>query len=152
MNTSKPSPHDRAEAASLGARKLARSNLIATGVLLAVIFFAGPSIAPGAAAGESNWPQWRGPLANGVAPQGNPPTTWSETENVKWKVKIPGRGTGTPIIWGNQIFIQTAIATGKKVEPPVEKKVSALRPVSVAGLLQAPADPPPGGGQRRGRP
>ena len=37
------------------------------------------------------WPQWRGPLTNGVAPKGNPPTTWSEQKNIKWKVKLPGR-------------------------------------------------------------
>ncbi len=59
----------------------------------------------------SNWPHWRGPLANGIAPKANPPTTWSETENVKWKIKLPGSGSATPIIWGNQIFIKTAINT-----------------------------------------
>ena len=62
---------------------------------------------------SENWPQWRGPTANGVA-QANPPLTWSETENVKWKVKIPGFGSSTPIIWGDQVFITTAIPTGKK--------------------------------------
>ena len=46
----------------------------------------------------TNWPAWRGPLANGVAPQGDPPTKWSETENIKWKVEIPGVGSSTPII------------------------------------------------------
>jgi hypothetical protein len=39
---------------------------------------------------EQNWPQWRGPLQSGVAPHADPPTEWSETRNVKWKVKIPG--------------------------------------------------------------
>jgi outer membrane protein assembly factor BamB len=70
----------------------------------------------GASAPNSNWPQWRGPLATGEAPNATPPQTWSETEHVKWKVKIPGSGTSTPIIWGDQVFIQTAIATGKKSE------------------------------------
>ena len=65
---------------------------------------------------NENWPQWRGPLQNGVAPSANPPATWSETNNVKWKVKIPGSGQATPIIWDNRVFIQTAIPTGKKVE------------------------------------
>ena len=37
-----------------------------------------------------NWPQWRGPLANGVAPEADPPLEWSEIKNVKWKVAIPG--------------------------------------------------------------
>ena len=70
---------------------------------------------------EQNWPAWRGPLANGVSPQGNPPVTWSETNHVKWKVKIPGRGTATPVVWGNQVFVQTAIPTGKKVEAAAEQ-------------------------------
>src|SRR5437773_1032427 len=69
-----------------------------------------------AAASEQNWPQWRGPLQNGVAPSANPPVTWSETSNIKWKVKIPGDGTATPLVWENQIFVQTAVPTGKKVE------------------------------------
>ena len=72
--------------------------------------------AAAASAPDQNWPQWRGPLQNGVAPTANPPTTWSETNNVKWKVKIPGSGQATPIIWDNRVFIQTAIPTGKKAE------------------------------------
>jgi len=55
------------------------------------------------------WPQWRGPLANGVAPHGTPPLKWSESQNIRWKVEIPGNGHATPIIWQDQIFIQTAI-------------------------------------------
>lgn len=69
-----------------------------------------------APAPDQNWPQWRGPLQNGVAPNANPPATWSESSNVKWKVKIPGGGHATPIIWEDRIFIQTAVPTGKKVE------------------------------------
>jgi outer membrane protein assembly factor BamB len=72
-------------------------------------------------AADQNWPHWRGPLGIGVAPSANPPVTWSETSNVKWKVKIPGRGSATPIIWDNQVFVQTAVPTGKKVEPPAEQ-------------------------------
>src|SRR5436190_1106077 len=63
-----------------------------------------------------NWPQWRGPLQTGAAPGANPPVRWSETENVKWKVRIAGDGTATPVIWEKMIFVQTAIPTGKKTE------------------------------------
>jgi outer membrane protein assembly factor BamB len=45
-----------------------------------------------------------------------PPLEWSESKNVKWKVDIPGAGSSTPIIWGDKIFILTAIPTGEKVE------------------------------------
>src|SRR4030095_8243656 len=69
-----------------------------------------------AQAADKDWPQWRGPLGTGVAPNANPPVTWSETNNVKWKVKLPGRGTATPVIWQKQIFLQTAIPTGRSVE------------------------------------
>jgi outer membrane protein assembly factor BamB len=63
---------------------------------------------------DENWPQWRGPHQDGVAPKADPPTTWSETKNVKWKVAIPGEGHATPIVWGDKIFVQTAVGTGKK--------------------------------------
>lgn len=56
-----------------------------------------------------NWPQWRGPQMNGVAAQANPPLTWSETENIRWKREIPGLGSSTPIVWGETVFITTAI-------------------------------------------
>jgi outer membrane protein assembly factor BamB len=80
-------------------------------------------LAGGAALADSAadrfWPQWRGPLATGFAPQADPPLTWSETSNVKWKTPIPGEGNSTPIVWDNKIFILSAIGTGKKPSAPV---------------------------------
>jgi outer membrane protein assembly factor BamB len=67
-------------------------------------------------AGKQFWPQWRGPLATGVAPDANPPLEWSESKNVKWKVKIPGEGHSTPAVWGDRIFVLSAVPTGKKPE------------------------------------
>ncbi|MEM7558886.1 MAG: PQQ-binding-like beta-propeller repeat protein [Planctomycetota bacterium] len=61
-----------------------------------------------------NWHQWRGPDSTGVSSTANPPTEWSEEKNVKWKVEIEGRGTSTPIIWGQKVFLLTAIDTGIK--------------------------------------
>ena len=55
---------------------------------------------------------WRGPLATGVAPNADPPVEWSETKNIKWKVEIPGRGSSSPVIWGDRIFLLTAIPAG----------------------------------------
>jgi outer membrane protein assembly factor BamB len=66
---------------------------------------------------ENNWPQWRGPYANGVVPKGDPPIEWSESKNVKWKVEIPGKGHATPIIWEDQIILVSAVQTEQKVEP-----------------------------------
>jgi len=64
------------------------------------------------------WPQWRGPLATGVAPRANPPVTWSEQENVRWKTSIPGKGHATPIIWGDRVFLTTAADHGEPLPPP----------------------------------
>jgi outer membrane protein assembly factor BamB len=58
---------------------------------------------------EKFWPQWRGPHASGVSPSANPPTEWSETKNVRWKVDLPGRGASTPIVWGDRIYVSTAV-------------------------------------------
>jgi outer membrane protein assembly factor BamB len=71
--------------------------------------------ASSAAPGE-NWPQWRGPLANGISPAGKPPVEWSETKNIKWKAALPGRGMATPTIWGDQLFVLTAVPFGEKRE------------------------------------
>lgn len=68
----------------------------------------------------SNWHQWRGPLATGAAPQGNPPVTWSDTKNVRWKVEIPGKGSASPIVWNNRLFVLTVVDTGRKPEQPAE--------------------------------
>ena len=66
---------------------------------------------------ESNWPTWRGPSAAGTA-EGKPPIEWDAKKNVKWKVAIPGRGMSTPIIWGDKVFVLTAVGTGPKKETP----------------------------------
>ncbi|MCR9294900.1 MAG: hypothetical protein NXI32_19450 [bacterium] len=63
---------------------------------------------------EENWHQWRGPEATGVSRTANPPIEWSEDKNIKWKVAIDGRGTSTPIIWNDKVFLLTAIDTGVK--------------------------------------
>ncbi len=64
------------------------------------------------------WPQWRGPTWNGVAPQADPPVTWSETENLRWKTPIEGSGCGTPVVWGDRIFLLTAIPLDKEMPIP----------------------------------
>jgi len=64
----------------------------------------------------TNWPEWRGLYNSGAAIKGNPPVEFSETKNIKWKIEIPGKGNATPIVWGNQIIVQTAVPTGKKAD------------------------------------
>ena len=96
--------------------------------------------AASAASAEQNWGQWRGPAQNGVAPHADPPTEWSESKNVKWKIAIPGEGNATPIVWDNLVFVQTAVPVAKKPEAKLD-----VAP-QFAGLQQSPP-PPAGGGQ-----
>src|SRR6476646_9593781 len=57
----------------------------------------------------NDWPQWRGPLGTGIAaPDQKLPLKWSASENVVWKTPVPGRGHGSPIVWGDRIFLTTA--------------------------------------------
>jgi outer membrane protein assembly factor BamB len=63
------------------------------------------------------WPQWRGPLSTGVAPHANPPIEWSENKNVRWKTPLSGTGHSTPIIWGDRVFVTTAVPFGNKLIP-----------------------------------
>lgn len=63
---------------------------------------------------EESWHQWRGPEATGVSRTANPPIEWSEDKNVKWKISVDGRGTSTPIVWNDKVFLLTAIDTGVK--------------------------------------
>ncbi len=56
-----------------------------------------------------NWPQWRGPLGTGVAADGDYPLKFSADERVAWKVELPGLGTSTPAVWGEQIFVTCGI-------------------------------------------
>ena len=60
-------------------------------------------------AGAASWPQWRGPSGQGVSEETNLPSQWTTTTNIKWKASIPGRGHSSPIVWGNRIFLTTAI-------------------------------------------
>jgi outer membrane protein assembly factor BamB len=70
-----------------------------------------------AALAEHDWPQWRGPLGTGVAPHAHPPVEWSETKHIRWKTALPGKGHSTPIVWGERVFLTTAIPYGAAVKP-----------------------------------
>ena len=76
---------------------------------------------------ERYWGQWRGPDATGVGRHADPPLTWSETEHVAWKVEVPGRGSASPIVWGDQVFLLTAVPIGDPV-PAVAPEVSRRQP------------------------
>ncbi len=108
--------------------------LTAIGVSCFVLAWAMPVAAQSSDAWRF-WGQWRGPDATGVARYGNPPTEWSETKNLRWKMEIPGRGSASPIVWGDKVFLLTAVPLGDPV------------PQTAA----ADADQPPSVGRSRGR-
>ncbi len=62
-----------------------------------------------------NWPGWRAD-GRGISTEKNLPLKWSEEENVKWKTPIPGTGHSSPIVWGNCLFVTTAVAEDPSVE------------------------------------
>ena len=66
----------------------------------------------------AQWGQWRGPLATGTAPKAIPPIKWDAKTNIRWKTRIPGIGHSSPIVWGDQVFLTTAEAVGKKLAVP----------------------------------
>src|SRR5215212_6842254 len=63
-------------------------------------------------AGE--WPGWRGPKGDGHSDETSVPTKWSDTENVAWKVAVPGKGHSSPVVWGDRIFLTTALEQEQK--------------------------------------
>jgi len=74
----------------------------------------GPAAQPaGATSSDGNWPSFRGPFASGAADGQNLPDEWDGTtgQNVRWKVRIPGLAHSSPIVWGDRLFVTTAISS-----------------------------------------
>lgn len=66
---------------------------------------------------QENWPRFRGPDGLGVATNDALPEAWSAAENVAWKTDIPGKGWSSPIVWGNRVFLTTAVNLGDSEAP-----------------------------------
>jgi outer membrane protein assembly factor BamB len=66
---------------------------------------------------DTTWPQFRGPAGRAVSTIDTLPTTWSTTMNVRWSSDVPGRGWSSPIVWGDQIFVTTAVSPGAFKQP-----------------------------------
>lgn len=82
-------------------------------VLVAILSMA--SHRTGAAVGDGAWPQFRGPEGDGIARGSKPPVVWSETEHVRWKTPIPGKGWASPVIWGRGVWVATATEDGRQL-------------------------------------
>ena len=66
---------------------------------------------------DANWAHWRGPHADGTATLADPPTTWDAKTNIKWTADLPGRGSATPIVWGDRVFVVAAVPTDRAAKP-----------------------------------
>jgi outer membrane protein assembly factor BamB len=88
--------------------------------LLAVPTLVGVMVALTTAAGVAradDWTHWRGPEGNGTAPGATPPTAFGADTNVRWKASIPGRGSSSPIVLGDAVFVTTAVPPGERPGP-----------------------------------
>lgn len=111
--------------------------------VLALALAAG-SLLPSATAAASpealarNWPAWRGPLATGVAPQADPPVELGHPRHLKWKTPIPGRGTASPVVWEDQVFLLTAVPAGASGSRP---PAAPAEGGGGRGMTEAPSEP-----------
>lgn len=78
--------------------------LIAIGVLCPAFLVGALCVAEARA---ENWPQWRGPEHNGLSSETDLPVKWSKTENVAWRLPLPGPAGATPVVWEDRIFLTT---------------------------------------------
>jgi outer membrane protein assembly factor BamB len=65
---------------------------------------------------EKNWPQFRGPNSNQLSKSASLPEEWGENKNVLWKFELPGSGWSSPIVWGNKVFVNTAVSDDQSTE------------------------------------
>jgi outer membrane protein assembly factor BamB len=107
----------------LGENEVMKRRWIAVACLLLPALFANIFVANSSNTDPVNWPQWRGPSFTGMASTGAP-VEFGDSKNVKWRIAIPGRGFSTPVIWGDRIFLTTAVPTDK-VKPPEPAQPSA---------------------------
>ncbi len=103
---------------------------------LLVLAVALPALTLAASPASTHWGQWRGPLGTGEAPGGNPPVEWSETKNVRFKVKIPGNGLSTPAVWGERIFLTTAVPVAEIAPPPPPAEGGRMPNVNPTGPVR----------------
>ncbi|MGH9386667.1 MAG: PQQ-binding-like beta-propeller repeat protein [Vicinamibacterales bacterium] len=74
-------------------------------------------LAAATASSAQNWPQFRGNRAGVAADDARLPDTWSPTENIAWKIDVPGRSWSSPVVWGSHVFVLTAINMRQPVQP-----------------------------------
>ena len=114
-------------------------------VVVSCVALALPAVA------NENWPQWRGPMGNGISDSKNLPVKWDAKtgENIAWKSELPSWSGSTPIIWGDHIFL-TSPSVDDGTPPPPPERSGTSAPGKVFGGKGDGKGPPPGGGNKGG--
>jgi outer membrane protein assembly factor BamB len=118
-------------------------------ISIGLVLFATTSIV------AQDWPQWRGPKGNGLTTTKKLPSEWGTDKNIAWKVTIPGAGWSQPIVWGDKIYITTAITENQS-----KPKAGDFNPMATAdgpdtggfGFPRGPGGFPGRGDSNRDRP
>ena len=84
---------------------------------IAAVLVLAATVAATPPAPEETWPGFRGHEMSGLAPKAKVPDQWSATKNVKWAVPIAGNGWSSPIIWGDTVYVTSAVG-GKAFKQP----------------------------------
>jgi outer membrane protein assembly factor BamB len=99
---------------------------------------------PSLAFANEHWPAWRGPHGNGISDSTGLPTTWSLQENIVWKAPLPSWSGGTPVVWGDRIFVTSPTASPSQASAGSTGEAAQPAP-------QETTPPPDEGRGRRGR-
>jgi outer membrane protein assembly factor BamB len=92
-----------------------------------------------------NWAHWRGDRGNSISENATPPTEWSSTKNVKWKIRLPGQGSGSPVIWEDKVYVVSDV-------PSASQQPQAARTELPAASQQQQRRSRSRGGRRGGAP
>jgi outer membrane protein assembly factor BamB len=83
--------------------------------IFSVLLYAAACLTEPVTAAAQYWPQWRGPLGTGEAPDADPPVRWDEKTNIRWKIPLPGLSHATPVVWKDRIFVLAAVPAAPSV-------------------------------------
>jgi outer membrane protein assembly factor BamB len=116
---------------------MSRAAIVPLGILVLIIGLSAVAtlapaaeLAPGTPATQlsasENWPCWRGPRGDGTSLEARVPTVWSETENVAWKISLPGIGHSSPIVWNDRIFLTACLVDQGSPTKPTDRLLLCL--------------------------
>ncbi|MBX9788623.1 MAG: PQQ-like beta-propeller repeat protein [Pirellulales bacterium] len=110
--------------------------MLVTRILMSVVL----ALAFVPAAMAENWPQFRGPGVNGLPTESRLPTEWGPEKNIAWQVDLPGKAWSQPVVWGDRVFLTTAIPQAPTTTPAA---APATEPPAAAGNGEGGGDDAP---------